>query len=784
MAVTSQTAEFLKGGYGPYRCTGPASSEDLFAIFMAGKVNRRKRLSMIENVEFSSEEEIKRELSKADGTSSGPVLFMDWETGEPYVSGSESNAIFLGVTGCGKTRRGTIPMTMSMIQAEESFLSVDPKGDIFASTYGLAKQRGYYIKVFDFRDLTRSDGFDLFGYAYENYKSSNPSDKQMGIETLRNIADCIYGDSERIHAQRDPFWDSSAKSFFTAVMYMLFEYGTPDHIHPDGLIKIASDLFARLGPIRYLDKMCELFPNAPFTRLLGNVRSAPTDTLGSIKSSFFEPLNTFMTSTAITELMSDASFKMSELDGKKKVAIYIILPDENKNYSTLASIILAQIVSHHIRIAHTKYDGRLPRRMNVVIEELGNIGGSLPMLDCLMTAGRSRNIRTFFVIQSFSQLDTLYGRSKASTILANADTLIAYRTNELNTLRELSSKCGLKVDNDADTVEPLVTPTQLGSLNNGEVLVLKSGRLKYITQLPDFTEIITLKDLPKAVHVPERGAIKKKRPALHPFVAEVMNRNMEAEEKKKNEKADKIIKDIQDTINSLGLKDDEEEEKAPAPKHWAYTPWKHDPDLFKPISEERVTLYEQIRKYKYAQMLATALKMAADKKAEEERMRKDVAGKIAHAMHQVADAKAAEEASAEKPPEKRKRGRPKKAVTAEAAAETSASAPPEKKKRGRPRKTAISEVPKETSSGPSDKAAGYSVIIDISDTPEKEHYDLFRMCIRHSVRSSASLPSLIENSKLVSFFKDYESARAFSKLIRARFTSIRNVTIEVTRRAS
>jgi hypothetical protein len=183
-------------------------------------------------------------------------------------------------------------------------------------------------------------------------------------------------------------------------------------------------------------------------------------------------------------------------------------------------------------------------------------------------------------------------------------------------------------------------------------------------------------------------------------------------------------------------------------------------------------------------MLATALKMAADKRAEEERMRKDVAGKIAHAMHQVADAKAAEEASAEKPPEKRKRGRPKKAVTAEAAAETSASAPPEKKKRGRPRKTAISEVPKETSSGPSDKAAGYSVIIDISDTPEKEHYDLFRMCIRLCVRSCVSFPRVIENSKLVSFFKDYESARAFSKLIRARFTGIRNVTIEVTRRAS
>ena len=509
---------------------------------------------MIDHDAFSSEEEIKRDLQIADGKhGGGPFVYMDWENGDPYVAADESNGILLGVTGCGKTRRGTIPMTMSMIQANESVLAIDSKGDLYHSTYALAKARGYYVKVFDFRDLTKGDGFDMFGYAYENYKSTDASDRDLANSIIKNIGDCIFGEDKTISDRKDPFWDSSAKSLFMALMYMLFDFAQPDQIHPAGLIKLANDCFKRFGPTRYIDKICELYPKSAFVPLLGTVRSAPTEnTLPSIKSSFYQPLNIFLMSDNVKNMLSDASFKMSDLDGKRKVAIYIILPDENTNYSALAAIILTQIVSHHFRIAHTKYDGFLPRRLNVVIEELGNIGTSLPMLPSLMTAGRSRNIRTFFVLQSFSQLETIYGKSKAATIRGNADTLIAYRVEEMDTLRELSAKCGEVYNEETGMMEPIVSPTQLGSLDTGEILVMKSGRLKYITQLPDFTELLCCGKIPKPDHVPSRAQVKTGLPSLEKWVMDKVQKEMDDRNKKTGEEAAKKAPDFAtDPFSSL-----------------------------------------------------------------------------------------------------------------------------------------------------------------------------------------------------------------------------------------
>ena len=134
-------------------------------------------------------------------------------------------------------------------------------------------------------------------------------------------------------------------------------------------------------------------PNNSLSYLLKNVCTAPNDTLNSILSSTYQPLNTFIKNPGLMKMMTSDEFKISSLDGNRKVAIYIITPDETDSYATLSGILISQIMSHYIKLAHDKYSGRLPRRVNVCIEELGNIGASIVNLPTLMSAGRSRNIR-------------------------------------------------------------------------------------------------------------------------------------------------------------------------------------------------------------------------------------------------------------------------------------------------------------------------------------------------------------------------------------------------------
>lgn len=460
---------------------------------------------MIEYDAFAEPEEIKKTLNKVnDLQGGGPVLFYDQEEDAAYCLPMETNTILLGVTGCGKTRRGTIPLSLSLIQNGESIVSVDPKGDILKYTHCFAAKMGYHIKVFNLRDILHSDGFDLLGYPYELYHSGDPRDRQLATEILDDMAFAFFlAGSEASVA--DPFWPHSAHSLFLGSVLLLFEFGKRDEINLNCLVNLVNNLFRKDGGAfgvrkKHIEAICELYPNAPFTSLLNNVRSAPNDTLGSILSSFFEPLNFLLKSEGVRDLISSDDFSITSLDGKSKEAIYIVLPDENANYASLAATILNQFVAHYIRMAHLKFDDRLPRRVNIVIEELGSVGVAMPKLDLLMAAGRSRNLRTSFVVQSLSQIDGIYGASKACSIISNADAFVAYRVNHWATLEDLSRKCGEVYDHETGRMRPLVTPTQLASLDTGEALVNIRGRVKYITQLPDFTEMINMSSWRKPNH--------------------------------------------------------------------------------------------------------------------------------------------------------------------------------------------------------------------------------------------------------------------------------------------
>lgn len=171
---------------------------------------------------------------------------------------------------------------------------------------------------------------------------------------------------------------------------------------------------------------------------------------------------------------------------------------------------------------------KLPCRLNVCLEELGNIGKSISSLAHLMSAGRSRNIRCHLVLQSLSQLDTLYGPSEASTIRSNADVLIAFRTNHWETLNELSHKCGEReVDgNNHVSRESLITPSQLASMKTGQALVMISGHTKFITWLPDFTEMFDCSNWKAPRRIVRKGNTKVEVFNIKEYVQEVKKKKM------------------------------------------------------------------------------------------------------------------------------------------------------------------------------------------------------------------------------------------------------------------
>ena len=101
--------------------------------------------------------------------------------------------------------------------------------------------------------------------------------------------------------------------------------------------------------------------------------------------------------------------------------------DENEEY---------EMVSGHRRM----HAAQLPYHVRLLLDEFSNIG-QIPKFDKLIATIRSREISASIILQSQSQLKTIY-KDAAETITGNCDTVLFLGGKESSTLKEISETLG------------------------------------------------------------------------------------------------------------------------------------------------------------------------------------------------------------------------------------------------------------------------------------------------------------------------------------------------------
>ncbi|MCR4655474.1 MAG: type IV secretory system conjugative DNA transfer family protein [Lachnospiraceae bacterium] len=414
--------------------------------------------------------------------------------GKRFACDSESNMVYLGSTGSGKSRRGTVPLTLSLFENMESGIIVDPKGELLRITKAFIP-KGYYVKIFNFRELynKKYTAWNPLSAPYELYRYGDLKSRELCHLMISEIARNKYPlppDS------KDPFWIQEARKVFIGAVYLLFLVAEPWEINLPSVYQMIAKGEEKLGASALINRLASFFPNDynVSMHLESYINTAP-ETKGGIRSVMLDGLSDLVGSEAIRSFISNDTLDILSLKGDKPFLIYIILPDETDVYDELAGILVSQLSTHFVRLAEDEYGGKLPVRLNIVLEELGNIGGAISNLPKLLSAARSRNIRIAYVLQTLSQLKDVYGEAKASTILDNTDTRIIYRTNHLKTLNEISELCGVKKvvrDGEPSPSEvPLIMPDALAAMDVGQALVMLRGGIKFVTWLPDFIHLFS-----------------------------------------------------------------------------------------------------------------------------------------------------------------------------------------------------------------------------------------------------------------------------------------------------
>ncbi|MBR7148708.1 MAG: type IV secretory system conjugative DNA transfer family protein [Firmicutes bacterium] len=440
---------------------------------------------------WTGKKTIKRKLVPCpDHHEGGNVIYRDGNHAWKYTG--SGHVLYLGNTGSGKTCSGIIPTILDLKSAGESIVVTDPKGDVYEAT-SAHEHENYIEYVIDFRNPHVSDGYDPLHIIWEFYRSKEPTKVRLASKMLYELACSLYPEKKMM---TDMFWTYSARDLFMGVMYALMDEGDESKINILSAHHMVAAGEGRFGANFYLKEYVDrLDPKSSAALLMRAYVDGATETRKSILASYMEGLSVFVRDQSLLSMFAAEGLKIEELDGTKPTIIYIILPDESKDSHNLCGVLSNQLMRYYIHLANQSNGHRLPIRVNMVLEELGNIGSAFDSLSNLLSAGRSRNIRCHLVLQSLTQLHTLYGPDEASTITENASVLVAFRLNHWGTLTELSHKCGTwELECNGQILhEPVISQKQLAMMETGQALVMvPDKRLCFVSKLPHYEELFSV----------------------------------------------------------------------------------------------------------------------------------------------------------------------------------------------------------------------------------------------------------------------------------------------------
>lgn len=439
-----------------------------------------------EKVRFESEEEIKDRYTEVnfesgDVMGAGVPIISTGRTA--YVDDSEASTFVVGASGSGKTRKILMPYTLSCIRKNENLVIHDPKGEINRYMYRELEKKGYEVIVLDYRRPLRGDRYNPLEYPSKIYKEGNTS---RAAEMFQAFSETMFSDRK---SEKDRFWDLTAASYMTGLSLLQAELLPEKECTINHLYDLHIQDDGKYGRSKYIKEYYNRpgAKDAPSYKLAAPAINAPSDTQGGLYSVYTSCLTPFVLNEDIIDATANSTFDVRDLV-EKKCAVFIITKDEGSVYNKLISATIDQMYERLIDIAEEEYDGRLPRRINFILDEFGNLA-AINNMSGKITAGRSRNIRWLIVCQSMDQLRLLYENKGASIIFGNCANLVYLYSTDIMLLQRISAMCGLYSDELTGAKHPLMSMDHLRYLNKdkGEVLLLLERARPFVGYLPDIS---------------------------------------------------------------------------------------------------------------------------------------------------------------------------------------------------------------------------------------------------------------------------------------------------------
>ena len=361
------------------------------------------------------------------------------------------NILVIGGSGSGKTRFFVKP---SLLQMHSSYVVTDPKGQLLRETGKLLAHGGpkrdengkpvrdkhgkvvyepYRIKVLNTINFSKSMKYNPLAYVR--------SEKDI-LKLVNVIIANTKGDGEK---SSEDFWIKAERLLYCALIGYIWYEAEPEEKNFITLLELINACEAReddetyKSPVDILfDELAQAQPEHFAVKQYVKFKMAAGKTLKSILVSCGARLSPF----DIKELRDIMTEDELELDtmGDRKTALFLIISDTDTTFNFVIAMLQSQLFNLLCDKADDFYNGRLPVHVRCLLDEFANIG-QIPNFDKLIATIRSREISASIILQSQSQLKTIY-KDAADTIVGNCDVTLFLGGKEKSTLKEISELLG------------------------------------------------------------------------------------------------------------------------------------------------------------------------------------------------------------------------------------------------------------------------------------------------------------------------------------------------------
>ncbi|MBQ3918635.1 MAG: type IV secretory system conjugative DNA transfer family protein [Oscillospiraceae bacterium] len=357
---------------------------------------------------------------------------------DPKETGLNNNNIVFGPSGCGKTM--SIGEALMLETFSRSLVVTCTKRRIVEKYKPLFKERGY--EVYDL-NFTHPENGDI-GY-----------DPLCGIKSYQDIThlaqSIVEADPRKKDSKADPYWDQAATSLLSAeIAYVLMTKKEPRFTSVLNMqmgMEINTGGDDKIIKTNYDDKFAAIAKKDPtnFAVTCWNTfKQLPISTASCVYSALNSTLDRIYSPSLRKMIEIERKLEFSSLADRKAV-LFITTSPVNPSLHLFINMFYAHMFKALFEYAEEKPDGVLPVPVHVIADDFAT-GGRILNFAEYISIFREKRISVTLLLQSESQLETMYGAGDCTTIINNCDTYVYMGGMDLKTCSNISQRMNVPLD--------------------------------------------------------------------------------------------------------------------------------------------------------------------------------------------------------------------------------------------------------------------------------------------------------------------------------------------------